>query len=125
MNNGGEMYPGNNLDSVLNPLFVINKIHVGSATPSRLILPIDNTNTSISTYELLDVSVFPNPSTGVFNIQSEEKVIELKLTDLSGKTLNVKHNDFESIDLTNFQNGIYILVISTEKGSVIKKIIKQ
>ena len=125
MNNGGEMYPGNNLDSVLNPLFVVNKVHVGSATPSRLILPIDNTNTSISTYELQKVSVYPNPSSGIFNVQSAEKFLEVKLMDLSGKFLELKYDNLGSFDISEFQKGVYILLIKTEKGIISKKIIKQ
>jgi len=109
----------------LNPLFVVNKVHVGGATPSRLILPIDNTNTSISTYELQKVSVYPNPSSGIFNVQSAEKFLEVKLMDLSGKFLELKYDNLGSFDISEFQKGVYILLIKTEKGIISKKIIKQ
>ncbi len=124
MNNAGEMYPGNNLDSVLNPLVAVNKIHVGSATPSRIVLPIDNTNTGLASNEFTDVAIYPNPSSGVFNVQSDVSFKVMYLMNLSGQILEVNYSNFNSIDLSNYQKGIYLLQLINDKGSVTKKLIK-
>jgi hypothetical protein len=124
MNNGGEMYPGGNLDSVHNPEFVINKIHVGTTHPSHLVLPVDNTNTSIAEIDLFKVEIFPNPSNKLINIQSDEVIKLLTVFDLSGKKLLQTSENTNQIDVTNFKSGVYLLVIETKKGTVTKKIIK-
>lgn len=124
MNNGGEMYPGGNLDSVHNPEFVINKIHVGTTHPSHLVLPVDNTNTLIAEIDLFKVEIFPNPSNKLINIQSDEVIKLLTVFDLSGKKLLQTSENTNQIDVTNFKSGVFLLVIETKKGTVTKKIIK-
>ncbi len=125
MNNGGVMYPGSNLDSVLNPQTSTNTIHVGATYSSHLVLPVDNTNTSISEIDLFKVEVFPNPSNDVINIKSEEIVNQVTVFSLSGKQLFRTNQNTNQINLTGFKSGIYFLVIETKKGTLTKKIIKK
>ncbi len=72
------------------------------------------------------VQVYPNPTSGIVKI-NVENVHSIELLNSSGiilkKTGNVK-KDVE-VNLSDFPNGIYFIKIYTNKGMVVKKIIKQ
>ncbi len=124
MNNGEEMYPGNNLDSVFNPLIAVNKIHVGPSTPSRLVLPIDNTNTTVIEREKIRVEVYPNPTSERLTITSDEPVIRIEVYDLTGKILLSQDEHTEQVSVSGLTNGAYVMIVYTQKGRVVKKILK-
>ncbi len=65
-----------------------------------------------------ELNVYPNPSSGVFNIDSDTRIKHVQLYDLSGKliyqnTLNALKN---ILDLSHLSSGLYVLNIQTEKG---------
>ncbi|MEN9002504.1 MAG: CocE/NonD family hydrolase [Flavobacteriales bacterium] len=125
MNNGEEMYPGNNLDSVHNPQFVVNHIHVGGTNASHLVLPVDNTNTSLAERKKsFKVSVFPNPSNGIINIETQEELISISLFSVSGKEL-INTGVTNKINVSNLASGVYILRFVSQNGVVEKKIVRE
>ncbi len=67
------------------------------------------------------INAYPNPSEGTLFINLTEKVEEIKLIDELGRIIfkqdNLSPNTF-SIDLSNEQNGIYLL--QTRKGEVLQ-----
>ena len=70
-------------------------------------------------------NVYPNPSSGVFNIDHNKgEVMNVKLLDVFGKVLfsDVRVQD-GMIDLSGHPSGVYILKISDGKGIFYKKII--
>lgn len=73
-----------------------------------------------------DIEVFLNPSTGVFKIQSDSKIVSIQIIDLHGKLVKSELNSIDSIiDLTNQSSGIYFVRILNEQGEwVSKKLIK-
>lgn len=85
---------------------------------------------NIGNYE--NVSVYPNPSSGILNVNFDvEKagLLEVKLINLNGQIIkNEVVNNFngqykQSFDLSNEVKGIYILSIASEKGKVNKKVV--
>ncbi len=71
----------------------------------------------------LDVRVYPNPTIGILNIESESE-IQIFLYDLSGK-LKIKTSQplgSGQIDLSDFPAGIYVLEVSdmTDRRKVLK-----
>jgi len=79
-------------------------------------------NFSLTNY----LKVYPNPSAGVFNISTENNA-RVEVRDLLGKLIYTTNANAENttIDITNYQAGIYMLNITTEKGLVTKKLIKE
>lgn len=67
--------------------------------------------TSNFTYETF--SVYPNPATNeLFVSNPENKVIKsMTIVDVSGKVLTTIQDNFQSIDVSQFERGIYILVV--------------
>lgn len=74
----------------------------------------------------LKVGVYPNPSSGIFNIQLENnsKKSQLEVFDMTGKKITSAeiYNNY-SLDLTGYSKGIYIVKINTNDKQVVKKII--
>ena len=67
--------------------------------------------------------VFPNPTSDVLNIRNLPADASLQLFDLNGKLLvNTKYT--ETLDLTNYSDGIYILSVKTETAVRRIKVIK-
>jgi hypothetical protein len=72
-----------------------------------------------------DFSVYPNPTNGILNIQSDNSIKQIYLVDLQGKRIAL---DFiqNSVDLSTYTNGFYILHVQFENGTTeIKRIIKK
>ena len=72
------------------------------------------------------LSIYPNPSKGIFNISIQEDA-NVTVNDILGKviyTKKVKAGN-NTIDISNYQSGMYLLNIINENGSVTKKLIKE
>ena len=79
---------------------------------------------------MLDVNVFPNPSTGIFNISFSSLVkqdFEIKVVNsigelVKGYSVNSYIGDyFNIIDLKRYSNGVYFLEIYSDKQRVFNK----
>lgn len=70
------------------------------------------------------ISVYPNPSSGIFVIKSERMISKISITNIIGE--KIYSEPFMSakseIDFSRHPNGIYFIHITTDKGSTIKKI---
>ncbi len=78
------------------------------------------------------ISIYPNPSNGIFTINNEQLTNnngQLTITDITGKiikqyTITCTERS-QSVNLENQPKGIYFLTIKTEKGIYTEKIIIQ
>jgi hypothetical protein len=100
-----------------------------SFTISTTVLSVQEPDAAV-----LQVAVFPNPTTDLVQIQIKEASIEemnLELTDLSGKTLYSAHyrlmNQNIGINTANYPTGIYLLTLKKPNGQILAtyKIVKQ
>ena len=72
---------------------------------------------------LQNVSLFPNPTRGLFNLARMDAAteVEVSVLDLQGKVLTVaKWNEGVetlSIDLSSFANGVYMVRMTSDEGS--------
>jgi hypothetical protein len=74
------------------------------------------------------IHAFPNPSTGIFYVNSHEFGIKFwSIMDLNGRLLKKDEQTIQSgvIDITDLPKGIYILRIVTPKNQSFQKLIKQ
>ena len=69
-----------------------------------------------------NVTIYPNPTQGDLFINSFEKVISITLCNPLGKVIKKTTNQ-EALSLKKLDNGVYIIHIKTEKGTITKKII--
>jgi hypothetical protein len=73
-------------------------------------------------------SVFPNPSTGIFHINSsvENAKSMIAISDLSGRVVGVKQIDFTrhqaEVDLSDLETGLYVLKIEIDGKTFNRKV---
>lgn len=69
----------------------------------------------------------PNPSTGLVRVETgDHKVNDIKVYNTTGKLLRqqkVVQNNIEELDLSEFPNGTYLIKVSNDEESAIKRII--
>lgn len=85
------------------------------------IKPLDDL--SINNQQKNIVSIFPNPTSDFINIKTENKVESVEIFDYSGKLLLQQKS--KKIDIQHLNQGNYLLKVTTDKGSLTKKIIKK
>ena len=84
-------------------------------------------NVGLEEYVEVDFNIYPQPAQNILNIDTNEPIKTLFITDLSGKTIYTKHNinsNNAQIDITDFATGIYILNAKTQNSFISKQIYK-
>jgi hypothetical protein len=70
-------------------------------------------------------TLYPNPTAGVVKVQSNVKVEEIQVLNVTGQILSNTNSQTE-VDLSKYPHGVYLLKIKLENGSsVTKKVIKK
>lgn len=82
---------------------------------------------SNESFDLHDkTTIFPNPVTDNLNIISKEEIKEIKIFDLQNKLILLTNKvNNNSLDLGKIEDGLYIIVISTDNNTYFKKFIKK
>jgi hypothetical protein len=81
--------------------------------------------------QLLQINVFPNPSTGIFTIQqnnSTSQKYSLSVRNIQGQLMLSEKVEFEKtckLDISKFANGIYFLSLQNENEQIVKKVVVQ
>ena len=71
---------------------------------------------------LTSLTIFPNPSNGIFKIQTNEKIQAIEIFDINGKLIGNDFNSTQSkVDLSNEKAGIYFIRLQTVNGEWISK----
>lgn len=76
--------------------------------------------------EDFDIAVSPNPSEGKFTVSLGEVEAFVSIMDMKGRTVKTYNNatgDFE-IDITEFPNGVYLLLLNSNTFKYTQKIVK-
>jgi hypothetical protein len=129
----------------VSPATVTNWYHhyIGNSAYNGVIRPAWTTNDSLYTaivsqtqlmqwlseqeYDIQSaINIFPNPSYGVFNINSADAGT-LSIINSNGETVyrsTIEQLNYSTFDLTNFADGLYLVTLKTEKGIVTRRIIK-
>jgi hypothetical protein len=85
---------------------------------------------TLSTNEFLEqaISIYPNPVGDVINISTLDSVDIniLSIYDLQGrKVLNKQFVENQQVNVSELLSGVYILEVTTDKGTLTKKIVKK
>ena len=85
---------------------------------------------SVGSVAALDFTVYPNPSTGILNIQlntftgdsASAEVFDLQGRKVASKTLS---NSLTQLSIDNLSNGVYFVVVNQNNQKTTKKIVLQ
>ncbi len=69
--------------------------------------------------------IYPNPANEVLFVNTTENINEVNIYNIVGVLVYSNHNFNGTIDLSNFNDGIYFVKINTDKGDITKRFIKQ
>lgn len=71
------------------------------------------------------ISIFPNPSNGVFTIQSNNRLKSVEVFDINGRLLMTKLGATPTINISEKEAGVYFIKSTSDKGINVSKVLKQ
>ncbi len=116
---------------VYNAFFLRHELNTGALRkPSQIDDFSVNENTIDHLENELNISAYPNPTSGLLNVKIEsdfdENLIDIELYNAIGKLVystKVENSTFE-IELSSFEKGIYILKATTSNTTGLLRVIK-
>lgn len=89
----------------------------------------DNCTLNIEKFINNNYKIYPNPTCDFINIEEKvltnNKINSIYILDYNGKLVKYIIDSFNRIDVQNLSNGIYLLIINTNKGNKVEKFIKK
>ncbi len=96
----------------------------GNDTICSYTITVNPYGTEIYNVSSDNISIFPNPTFGIVNINTSFNNYTLEITDVTGKKL-LSENNVKTIDMSEFVSGIYFIKINTDDKIYVQKIIKK
>lgn len=92
-----------------------------------ILLPGEDCNlNTIDFNKDFNVTIYPNPTQNILNINSEQIIKAISVYDLMGKKVNINQVSNSKVDVSNLAKGLYVLKIVSEKNDIkIMKFIKE
>lgn len=84
---------------------------------------LDVVGVGINEVEKTAVMIYPNPVTDKLNIQTNGTILNITVSDFSGKS--IYKGVSQSIDFSNLSNGVYTVKVETAQGISTSKFIKK
>jgi len=108
--------------SIKNPIPMASNLNLSKSNVNK----INPTATGVYNPEwAYSISIFPNPSSGIFTIRSSAIIVTVEVLDVVGKLIysGSLTSGSNQLNLSKEVNGIYFLKIKSEEGISTKKII--
>ncbi|NHM01994.1 T9SS-dependent choice-of-anchor J family protein [Flavobacterium difficile] len=82
---------------------------------------------SVDSFLTSNFNIYPNPVFDILKIENTNnlKINKIVISDINGRVIQENVSNFEAIDLTKINSGIYLLSLETENGNFTKKIVKE
>ncbi len=122
------------IDHVANTVTDLNKTNysfesTAGAQNNRFTLDFRGAELSVSALDESAISVFPNPTDGMFTINSPQAQInKVTITDVQGRiitTVAAQNRNAITVDLSGLKAALYFVNISTTQGDLVKQFIKK
>ena len=72
-----------------------------------------------------DINIYPNPTSNQLSIDTELKISEITIIDITGKIIMTIKQNTNIINVADLSNGIYFIQLITEDRVITKKFVKQ
>lgn len=96
----------------------------GESEPSNTV-EVEITGVGVNSPDLINnLRVFPNPATDVINIKADENITKIQLVNIAGQVIfeNQLTATETAINVANMTKGLYMLNITSDKGTVTRKL---
>lgn len=131
MNTGGVMYPGNNVDTLVNPVTAKNTIFVNSVYASSMTMPLVGYSSGINTlHASAGFLLYPNPASELINIDLPDQKLHytIKIYNAIGelvyaKALSAQNN--APIAIGHLTAGVYEVRLSDGDKILTQNFVKQ
>ena len=84
-----------------------------------------NTSYNIATAKEIGISIYPNPTSNQLHIACKQSIQEIKIIDITGRTVINTKNNIRNINVSELPKGIYCLVLTVNDTVICRKFIKQ
>ena len=82
----------------------------------------DPANILSTSKEDLDLSIYPNPTSGKLLIETKSENFKIELYNLSGRKVFSDSNSKE-VNLSKFSSGMYVLKLTTDYTSIVRRVL--
>ena len=82
-------------------------------------------NVNIDEEALEEMIVFPNPATNLINIEGSAMVQQVELYNLQGQRVAAEYGQVRTLSLEGLASGMYIMKVTTDKGTNTYKVSKR
>jgi PKD repeat protein len=111
----------------------LNEVYDQPYAAIREITAYEGLNVSVLNKSANSISIYPNPVSETLNIANlsdiaSGKNISMKICDFNGRTVissKLTDNSNQTVNVSNLSNGMYMLIIQSDKGVKISKFVKQ
>ena len=81
---------------------------------------------SIGDPERFAFKIYPNPTSNILFISSEETSIDrITIYDISGHIIIQQHNDDNFIDVSPLASGLYFIEVTSQSGKAVERFVKK
>lgn len=70
------------------------------------------------------LEIFPNPTRGTFSIQSKNEITSFEILDVNGRSIQKLDPKSQTVDISNLQNGLYLVKVTANHQTMFKKLVK-
>ena len=86
----------------------------------KVLVPVN-----VNEYSTENISIYPNPTNSTLNVEAEG-MTRINIINTMGQDIFVRDtdSDSETIDMTQYESGVYMLHITTESGIIVRRIVK-
>jgi hypothetical protein len=91
---------------------------------------ITTSGASLLENDLSAITIYPNPSSNILNIDlssANEEVKSISIVDITGKliqTIDVLENTYISLNVSSLASGLYHIKISSASNSIVRQVVK-
>ena len=90
-------------------------------------MPEDEEELGVTENEYSNLSIYPNPTSGLVQLKYSDVIQEVRVYDMSGQLVFRANNNSEilSIDFAAYARGVYSIELYTPGGILHSRIVKQ
>ena len=97
----------------------------GTSFSSELNVMISVETVDIDDVTFQDMIIFPNPATNFVNIQGTANIQQVELFNLEGQRVAAEYGDVRTLSLEGLASGMYIMKVTSDKGTTTYKVSKR